>query len=100
VFAFSPSEGRLNVIEVLATDLQPVDDKKAAPVIEQYLTNSKRDKLLEEEVTRLEKAGKVEYVGDFARLAAGSPSPADPAARAPDAAAREAEKVKGVAGLR
>jgi EpsD family peptidyl-prolyl cis-trans isomerase len=102
VLAYVPAEGRLNVIEILASDLQPVDDKKAAPVIELYLTNSKRDKLVNEEVSRLEKAAKIEYVGEFVRIASGAAAAPPPAARpaADGNAAREADKDKGVAGLR
>jgi len=81
---------------VLASESQPVDDKKAAPVIEQYLTNRKREELAVAEVKRLRDASKIEYVGDFAKFAGESAGTTTAAAEksAPN------DQDKGIAALR
>lgn len=98
IFVYAPAPGRLDAIEVIASELQPVDQAKATPVIEQALTNQKREKLTRDEVARLEGATKIEYVGDFARFAPGA-APAKPAAAEP-AAGADAGKERGISGLR
>jgi EpsD family peptidyl-prolyl cis-trans isomerase len=86
VLVFPTSMTRVSAIEVLATEAQPVDDKKAAPVIEQYLTNKKQEELARTELKRLHDAAKIVYVGDFSKYAgepAGTPAAAPTAATAP-----------------
>jgi len=95
VYALAP--GRVSAIEVLATDLQPVDEKKAYPVIEKYLTNLKSEQLAENEIKRLRDTAKIEYVGDFAKYASVL-TPARPAGPAKDKAA-SGEQEKGIAAL-
>src|SRR5215470_357783 len=67
VAVFRIDDNRATALQVLASQVQPVDDKQAAPVIEQFLTNRKRDQLAQEELKRLREAAKIEYVGDFAK---------------------------------
>jgi EpsD family peptidyl-prolyl cis-trans isomerase len=106
LLAFESSPNRVSVIEVLASERQPVDEKRAAPVIEQYLANRKREQLAAAEIKRLHDAAKIEYVGEFAKYAtAEAPSaaapastPAPPAAAAPKPAAGDQDK--GIAGPR
>ena len=100
ILVFLPPDGRLRAVQVLDSAVQPVEEKMAAPVIEGYLTNTKRDKLATEEVQRLQKSGKIEYLGEYARIAAGTPAPAPVPAPAPAAAAGDASKEKGISGLK
>lgn len=100
LLVFPTSEGHASAIEVLASESQPVDDKKAAPVIEQYLTNRKQQELARAELSRLRSSAKLEYVGDFAKYAgefAGTPAAATATPAAAPAAATED---KGIAALK
>jgi hypothetical protein len=110
VLAFDTGPNRLSVIEVAASELQPVDESKATPVIEKFLSNRKREELAASEVKRLHDAAKLEYVGDYAKYAANAaaaPAASVPTAAAPTAAApttapkpNVSETDKGIAGLR
>ena len=101
VLAFPNGDNHLSAVEVLAVQSQPVDDKKATPGIEQYLTNRKRDQLAADEMKRLRDAAKVEYMGDFAKYAedsAGVTKPASLQANS-DGKAAAASTEKGIAAL-
>ena len=60
---------------------QPMDEKTAAPLIEQSILNRKRVELVQAEVKRLRETGAIEYMGEFAK-----PADATPAASAAQAA--------------
>ncbi len=108
VIVFRSPGNHVSAVEVLASEAQPVDDKKAAPVIEQFLANKKREELAAADLKRLKSASKIEFVGDFAKfadVAAAAPaSAASGAAAATDkpaiAAEAEKDKDKGIAALR
>jgi len=116
-FRVAANPNHVTALQVLGSQMQPVDDKQAAPVIEQFLTNRKRGELTQSEVKRLREAAKIEYVGDFskfatasaapeaapAQAAAAGPVPDAMAAPGPTAATADTSKVsndKGIAGLR
>jgi EpsD family peptidyl-prolyl cis-trans isomerase len=93
-----PAQQGYLLVQVAATEQQPLDEKQATPFIEQFLLNQKKLELARSEVKQAREAAKIEYVGSFAEGAA---------AKAPEApkpaAAKAAEKSaidKGVAGLR
>jgi len=90
--------GRLSAIEVLASELQPVDDKRAAPAIESFLTNRKQQELATAEVKRLHDSATLEYVGEFAKYAANAVPSAAPAKPAADKSP-ESDKEKGIKSL-
>ena len=97
VLVFSTGSNRASALEVLASESQPVDDKKATPVIEQYLSNRKRDELASLEVKRLRDAAKIQYIGDFAKFAG------EPAGNTTTVAAEKpvpSDQDKGIAALR
>jgi EpsD family peptidyl-prolyl cis-trans isomerase len=92
---------QVTVLQLVASQAQPMDEKQARPHIEQYLTVTRRDELAKAEVARLRAAAKIEYVGDFVKLAALNAPAAAPAASA--AASRPATSgalEKGIAGMR
>jgi hypothetical protein len=103
-----PSQQGFLLVQVAATEAQPLDQKQATPFIEQFLLNQKKLELARNEVKQAREAAKIDYVGSFAEGAAG---------KAPEAAKMEEPKVetprpegtkaaeksaidKGVAGLR
>ena len=102
------NDRKVTVLQIVAVQPQPIDEAKAMPMIEQYLTTRKREELARAEVKRLREAAKIEFVGDFTKLAQAD-VPADVPAAAATAAKPEAAVVstgaasavdKGVAGLR
>jgi EpsD family peptidyl-prolyl cis-trans isomerase len=95
-----PAQQGYLLVQVAATEKQPLDEKQAQPFIEQFLTNQKRLELARGEVKSLRDTAKIEYMGDFA---ADAPAKAAKAAKAEQPAPAAAEKSaidKGVAGLR
>jgi EpsD family peptidyl-prolyl cis-trans isomerase len=76
VLVFGTGPNRLSALEVLASESRPIDDKKAAPVIEQFLSNHKREELAAAELKRLRDSAKIAYVGDFAKYSVDTPTQA------------------------
>lgn len=101
-------DSKITVLQVLASQAQPLDEARAAPLIEKYLTNRKRDDLARDELKRLREEAKIEYVGEFATLARADaavdaqPTAAGPTSGAAPAPAGSSPSVvdKGVTGLR
>jgi len=66
----------LQILQLVASQEQPVTEDKAAPAIERFLLNQKRSELAQAEVKKLRDAAKIEYVGAFADAAETAPAPA------------------------
>lgn len=98
VLVFPDSATRASAIEVLAAESQPVDDKKATPFIEQFLTNRKQEELARVELKRLHDAAKISYVGDYSKYAGDPATPAPDAATAPAVPGNGGDK--GIAALK
>lgn len=82
-----PQAAGVVIAEVRSIRVEPVDEKRATPVIEQFLVNRTRNELVKAEVKRLRQTAEVVYVGEFAATAASSATDAavDPAqAAAPE----------------
>jgi EpsD family peptidyl-prolyl cis-trans isomerase len=79
--ALIPTPGALLLVHLAGSQSQPLDPAKAAPFIEQFLTNQRRAELTSKEVKALREQAKIEYVGDFAKTEP-SPAAAAPAAEA------------------
>lgn len=96
------ADRKVTVLQVVASQMQPMDQAKASPFIEQFLTARRRDELARDEVKRLRDSAKIEYVGDFVRISqiAADAPPAAASAPATAPAASAAAMDKGVAGLR
>lgn len=88
----------LQILQLVASQEQPVPEDKATPAIERFLLNQKRNELAQAEVKKLRDAAKIEYVGAFAdaaEAAAPAAAPAQPQAK-PDAGFVD----KGLSGLK
>lgn len=101
------SDRKVAVLQVLTSQQQPIDEAKATPVIEQFLATRKRDELARSELKRLRESAKIEYVGEFEKLAkltvpavAVAASGVVPTAAAVPAAPAASSLDKGVSGLR
>ena len=80
---FSTTPAGANVLYLVASQRQPVDEQHAAPAIEQFLLNERRRKLMEDDLKALRGSSKIEYVGSYAAdrartVAATPPAAADP----------------------
>lgn len=84
--------GSLLIVQVVASQPQPIDEKTAGPVIEQYLVVDSRKQAASAELKRLRDAAKIEYVGEFARTA----SVASPATGGTDGKAMAAAQGQGL----
>ena len=74
-----PGANGVAVIQIAASQVQPLDEEKAKPFIQQFMQNKARMELAQAELKNLRGAAKIEYVGDFASASA-EPAAAEPAA--------------------
>lgn len=74
-----PSAAGAQVVLLVGSRSEPVDEARARPAIEQFLLNDAKRKLVESDLKALRTAAKIEYEGKFA------PTPADAASAAPAA---------------
>ncbi|KXB30551.1 hypothetical protein AT959_14590 [Dechloromonas denitrificans] len=88
--------GRAAIITVLASKSEPLDEAKAQPFIENYLSNKQKVDLARDSMKQLRDKAKIEYVGEF------SGTPAATAAAPEKAAATGGDAVinKGIGGLK
>jgi EpsD family peptidyl-prolyl cis-trans isomerase len=101
------NQGRAAIITVLATKSEPLDEIKAQPFIESFISNKQKTELARETMKQLREKAKIEYTGEFAGaepVAAAAPvaAPAAPVAATakPAATPTEAAVNKGIAGLK
>lgn len=84
--------GGVQVLFVLASRLQPIDEARAAPAIEQFLVNDRKRRLVAQDLRALRAAAKIEYVGQYAGAAVPVDVPASP--NAAEAAASAAASLE------
>ena len=65
--------GGAQILHLVQSRLQPVNEQQAKPAIEKFLLNERKRKLIADDLQALRGAAKVEYVGQFASDAARSP---------------------------
>lgn len=82
------------VIAVVESRLQPIDEERARPAIEQFMVNERKRRIISDDVKALRSAAKVEYVGKFAASAA---QDGEAARAATEAAAPSAQAAPAVA---
>ena len=80
--AISQTPTGLNVLFLASSRAQPVDEVRAKPAIEAFLSNQRKTELVQKDIKALRDGAKVEYVGKFAEGAPGSAASA-PVAAAP-----------------
>ena len=68
------SGGRYDVMQVVATKELPIDEATAAPRIGAFIFNQRAREALVDDMTKLKRSAKIEYVGEFA-AEAGTPTP-------------------------
>ncbi len=66
------SPAGVQVVVLAGSRSQPVSEEQARPAIEQYLTNERKRKLIEDNVKALRAEAKIEYVGKFGEGAPGA----------------------------
>ena len=77
---FNTVPGGVQVVAVLGSRLQPVEEARAIPAVEQFLLNERKRKVVEDDLRALRTAAKVEYVGEYAKGGANEVKPAPPPA--------------------
>jgi EpsD family peptidyl-prolyl cis-trans isomerase len=79
-----PFSGGVEVVQLLSSSSEPVDEAQAKPSIEKYLIEQARKQRIDQEVQSLRASASIQYVGDFTPSAALShaPAAAAPAKRA------------------
>ena len=87
-----PSANGAQVVLLVGSRSEPVDEARAKPAIEQYLLNEAKRKLVEADIKAMRAAAKIEYESKFAA----TPSDAAPAAPAPVAAPASAGSEGGL----
>jgi EpsD family peptidyl-prolyl cis-trans isomerase len=93
-----PAQNGVQVVFLAGSRSQPVSEEQARPAIEQYLTNERKRKLVEDDVKALRAAAKIEYVGKFAEGAASAPSAGAAPVPAPAPAATPAPAAPAASG--
>lgn len=86
---YEQGNGGMKAVLVVASRPQPLTFEQAKPLIERFLTETKRQEWLQKRSKELRAEAKVEYIGKFAEKPAGAASGAS-AAPAPAAAATPA----------
>lgn len=101
-----PGPGGIAIVQIVASQSQPLNEQQGTPFIEQFLQNKSRMEIAKNELKTLRGAAKIEYVGDYAKdPAPASDSMAPPAAETPAAAvqggapAAQESLEKGLQGL-
>jgi len=80
---FNAVPGGVQIVFLVGSRSQPVDEQRAVPAIEQFLLNERKRKVIEDDLKALRAAGKVEYVGEYAKGGAREVTPPPAAPEAP-----------------
>ena len=64
---FNPVPGGAQVVLLVGSRSQPVDEQRAVPVVEQFLLNERKRKVVEDDLKALRTASKIDYVGEYAK---------------------------------
>jgi EpsD family peptidyl-prolyl cis-trans isomerase len=88
---FEAGDGRLQVVRVVASKPEPVDEAIATPRIQQFLFNRRSSEAVAKEMKRLKDKAEIAYVGEFAGGAAAAEAKAKAEAEAKSKALAEAK---------
>ncbi len=75
-----PAATGAQVIVLMGSKAEPVDEARARPAIEAYLLNDARRKVIDADMKAMRASAKIEYMGKFAEAAASAPAAVAPAA--------------------
>lgn len=81
------------VVALVESRLQPINEERARPAIEQFMINERKRRVITDDVKALRAAAKIEYIGKFAESAAQA---TEAAPNLSDAAAAAARTTPGV----
>jgi hypothetical protein len=99
--ALISENGGITIIQLLASQDQPVDEKTAGPMIEQYLSNKQKNQLAENEIKQLRSAAAIEYRGEFAKKEDDKPAASATPSTAKAEASHAVDSIaKGISGLK
>jgi len=93
---FDAGGGRSQVIRVVASKVDPVDEATATPRIQQFLFNRRSSELIANEIKQIKERAKIEYLGEFAGGAAVAEGKGKAEAEANAKALAEAKSKAGV----
>ncbi len=82
VMVMSGPQGHV-LVQIASSDKLPLDEKQAAPFIEQFLQTQRKTVLTQNEVKSLRSGAKIEYLGEFAAPAGSGAAPAASPAPSP-----------------
>lgn len=94
-----PNASNLLVVQLVASQMAPLDLVAATPLIEQFTLNQRRTDMATKELTQLRAAAKLEYLGSFAKEDAEKKKTGEPVAALAKPVSAESV-TKGVAGLK
>ena len=100
---FNAAPNGAQVVVLAGSRMQPVDEERARPAIEQFLLNERKRKVIEDDLKALRSASKIEYVGDFAKGAAkpaSAPSPTEVKATTSPLVSKPASAVEPIMPVR
>ncbi len=86
-----PGPGGIAVVQIVASQNQPLNEQQATPFIEQFLQNKSRMDLAKAELKNLRTAAKIDYVGDFAQDPAPAAADVPPGSQSLEQQAQQAE---------
>jgi EpsD family peptidyl-prolyl cis-trans isomerase len=97
-----PSATGALVIALVGSRLEPVDETRARPGIEQFLLNDAKRKRVEADMKAQRAAAKIEYIGKFSENAASAPpaAPASAPVAAPAASGLTADDISKGMGIK
>lgn len=98
----TPTPNGLQVLFLVGSRRQPVDEARARPAIEKFLSNQRKIELVKQDMKSLRESAKIEYVGKFAAAApaAATASATPTSSAAPAASGLDANTISKGMGLK
>ncbi|MCU7373181.1 EpsD family peptidyl-prolyl cis-trans isomerase [Paucibacter sp. O1-1] len=97
--AVTAAPNGLQVLFLVGSRSQPVDEARARPAIEQFLSNQRKSELVVKEMKAMREAAKIEYVGKFAEGTPPAAAAASAAVTTPSPAAVATPAAPAASGL-
>jgi EpsD family peptidyl-prolyl cis-trans isomerase len=96
----TPAPPGLQIVVLAQSRSQPVTAEQAKPFIEQFLTNERKRKLMEEDIKAMRASASIAYLGKYAASAPAAAAAPAPAAPAPSASGLTATDISKGMGLK